>query len=198
MVWEDGAYRYKAAFGYDLEGLKALAFTREAQLKWYGLGEEKARQGEPRLLSVEERPIAEISHETAPPEVIDAAGKAEEIQANLCLPIPYKGEVLAYLNLENLHDPKAFGEDSLEAARFFATPLATLLHEIRTRKLLEEAALTDPLTGLPNRRAFDRFLEEELKRAERYGYPLALAVMDLRGFKQVNDRLGHAVGTSPS
>ena len=194
LVWEDGAYRYKAAFGYDLEGLKALAFTREAQLKWYGLGEEKARQGEPRLLSVEERPIAEISHETAPPEVIDAAGKAEEIQANLCLPIPYKGEVLAYLNLENLHDPKAFGEDSLEAARFFATPLATLLHEIRTRKLLEEAALTDPLTGLPNRRAFDRFLEEELKRAERYGYPLALAVMDLRGFKQVNDRLGHAVG----
>lgn len=113
-------------------------------------------------------------------------------------PHPLQGEVLAYLNLENLHDPKAFGEDSLEAARFFATPLATLLHEIRTRKLLEEAALTDPLTGLPNRRAFDRFLEEELKRAERYGYPLALAVMDLRGFKQVNDRLGHAVGTSPS
>jgi len=194
LVWEDGAYRYKAAHGYDLEGLKEVAFTREAQLRWYGLGEEKALQGEPRLLSVEERPIAEISHETAPPEIIDTAGKAQEIQANLCLPIPYKGEVLAYLNLDNLHDPNAFGEDSLEAARFFATPLATLLHEIRTRKLLEEAALTDPLTGLPNRRAFDRFLEEELKRAERYGYPLALAVMDLKGFKQVNDRLGHAVG----
>lgn len=37
-------------------------------------------------------------------------------------------------------------------------------------------------------------MEEELKRAERYGYPLSLGVMDLRGFKQVNDRLGHAVG----
>ncbi|WP_241374121.1 diguanylate cyclase domain-containing protein [Thermus arciformis] len=194
LVLEEGAYRYRAAVGYDLEGLRAISFTPEGMLLWYGRPEEGAKRGEPRLMSLAERPIAKISHETAPPEVIDRAGKAQEIQANLCLPVPYKGEVLAYLNLDNLHDPLAFGEDSLGVARFFAAPLATLLHESRTRKLLEEAALTDPLTGLPNRRAFDRFLLEELKRAERYGYPLALAVMDLRGFKQVNDRLGHAVG----
>lgn len=78
-------------------------------LLWYGHPEERARQGEPRLMSVEERPIAEISHKTAPPEVIDRAGRATEIRANLCLPVPYKGEVLAYLNLDNLHDPQAFG-----------------------------------------------------------------------------------------
>lgn len=47
MVWEDGAYRYKAAFGYDLEGLKALAFTREDQLKWYGLGRKRPAKGSP-------------------------------------------------------------------------------------------------------------------------------------------------------
>ncbi|WP_038057426.1 sensor domain-containing diguanylate cyclase [Thermus amyloliquefaciens] len=194
LVLEGKEYRYKAALGYDLEGLKGVAFSLEDQLRWYGQGREKALRGEPRILSAEAQTIAEISHETAPPEVMDAAGRVREIQANLCLPIPYKGEVLAYLNLDNLHDPKAFGEDSLEAARFFAAPLATLLHEVRTRHLLEEAALTDPLTGLGNRRAFDRYLLEELKRAERYGYPLSLAILDLRGFKQVNDRLGHAVG----
>jgi FOG: GGDEF domain len=125
---------------------------------------------------------------------MDRAGRATEIQANLCLPIPYQGQVLAYLNLDNLHDPRAFGEDSLEAARFFATPLAALLHEARTRRLLEEAALTDPLTGLPNRRAFERLFLEELKRAERHGYPLSLAVLDLKGFKAINDRLDHAAG----
>ena len=194
LVLEEGAYRFRAAVGYDLEGLKGVAFPPEDQLLWYGLGEERANRGEPRILSAEARPIAEISHKTAPPEVMDAAGRAKEIQANLCLPIPYKGEVLAYLNLDNLHDPQAFGEDSLEAARFFAAPLATLLHEARTRRLLEEAALTDPLTGLPNRRAFDRAFLEELKRAERYGYPLSLAILDLRGFKAINDRLGHAAG----
>ncbi|GGN04398.1 diguanylate cyclase [Thermus composti] len=194
LVWEDGAYRFRAAWGYDLEGLKAVSFTPERMLLWYGRPEEEARRGAPRIMSADQRPIAEVSHQTAPPEVIDTAGRAKEIQANLCLPVPYRGEVLAYLNLDNLHDPKAFGEDSLQAARFFAAPLATLLHEARTRTLLEEAALTDPLTGLPNRRAFDRFLPEELKRAERYGYPLSLAVLDLRGFKPINDRLGHATG----
>ncbi|WP_243030756.1 diguanylate cyclase [Thermus altitudinis] len=194
LVWENGAYHYKAAFGYRLEGLRTVAFSQEEQLLWYRLGPEKAQKGEPRILSLEHEPIAAISHETAPPEIMDTAGRVQEIQANLCLPIPYKGEVLAYLNLDNLHDPQAFGEDSLEAAHFFAAPLATLLHESRTRKLLEEAALTDPLTGLGNRRAFERFLQEELKRAERYGHPLSLAVLDLTGFKAVNDRLGHAVG----
>jgi len=194
LVLEEGVYRFRAAVGYDPEGLKAIAFPPEGMLLWYGHPEERARQGEPRLMSVEERPIAEISHKTAPPEVIDRAGRATEIRANLCLPVPHKGKVLAYLNLDNLHDPRAFGEDSLKAARFFAAPLATLLHETHTRRLLEEAALTDPLTGLPNRRAFERAFLEELKRAERYGYPLSLAVMDLRGFKPVNDRLGHAAG----
>lgn len=194
LVWEEGAYRFKAALGYDLEGLQTLTFSQEDQLLWYGLGAERAHQGEPRIMSVKERPIAEISHQTAPPEIIDTAGKAREIKANLCLPIPYKGKVLAFLNLDNLHDPQAFGEDSREVAQFFTAPLATLLHENRTRRLLEESALTDYLTGLGNRRAFDRSLEEELKRAERYGYPLSLAVLDLQGFKAVNDRLGHAVG----
>jgi len=194
LVLEKGVYRFRAAVGYDLEGLKGVAFSPEAQLLWYGRGKEEALRGEPRVLSAAEHPLAEISHETAPPEVMDTAGRVREIQANLCLPIPHKGQVLAYLNLDNLHDPRAFGEDSLRAARFFAAPLATLLHESQTRKLLEEAALTDPLTGLPNRRAFDGAFLEELKRAERYGHPLSLAVLDLKFFKKLNDRLGHAVG----
>jgi diguanylate cyclase (GGDEF)-like protein len=194
LVLEEGQYRFKAAVGYDLPALQSVAFSPEDQLLWYGLGEGQARRGEPRIMSQEERNIPEISHRTAPPQIIDTAGRAREIQANLCLPIPYKGEVLAYLNLDNLHDPRAFGEDSLQVARFFAAPIATLLHENRTRHLLEEAALTDPLTGLPNRRAFERAFLEELKRAERYGYPLSLAVLDLQGFKAINDRLGHATG----
>lgn len=194
LVLEGGVYRFRAAVGYDLEGLEGVTFGLEAQLLWYGRGKEEALRGEPRVLSAAEHPIAEISHETAPPEVMDTAGRVLEIKANLCLPVPHKDQVLAYLNLDNLHDPQAFGEDSLEAARFFAAPLAALLHESQTRKLLEEAALTDPLTGLPNRRAFEQAFLEELKRAERYGYPLSLALLDLTGFKLVNDRLGHAVG----
>lgn len=59
---------------------------------------------------------------------------------------------------------------------------------------VRQLSLTDELTGLPNRRAFQRRLEDEIARANRYGYPLTLAVIDLDEFKQINDSYGHAVG----
>jgi len=55
-------------------------------------------------------------------------------------------------------------------------------------------SVTDELTNLPNRRAFIRRLEDEVARVQRYGSPLSLALIDLDGFKSVNDRYGHAAG----
>ncbi|MEJ2564614.1 MAG: diguanylate cyclase [Gammaproteobacteria bacterium] len=55
-------------------------------------------------------------------------------------------------------------------------------------------SLTDDLTGLPNRRAFMRRLQDEVGRVQRYGNPLSLALIDLDGFKAVNDKFGHAAG----
>lgn len=55
-------------------------------------------------------------------------------------------------------------------------------------------SLTDELTGLPNRRAFLRRLEDEVARVQRYGFPLCLALIDLDHFKQINDKYGHAGG----
>jgi diguanylate cyclase (GGDEF)-like protein len=58
----------------------------------------------------------------------------------------------------------------------------------------EREGSTDGLTGLANRRAFDRRLAEELERARRDGSSVALALLDLDSFKQVNDTFGHAIG----
>jgi len=55
-------------------------------------------------------------------------------------------------------------------------------------------SLTDEFTGLPNRRAFMRRLQDETSRAQRYGAPLTLAMIDLDEFKAVNDLHGHAAG----
>jgi diguanylate cyclase (GGDEF)-like protein len=59
---------------------------------------------------------------------------------------------------------------------------------------LEHQALTDPLTGLVNRRGLARELDREMARAARHGSPLGFALMDLDNFKAYNDRHGHAVG----
>jgi diguanylate cyclase (GGDEF)-like protein len=59
---------------------------------------------------------------------------------------------------------------------------------------LERTAESDPLTGLLNRRGFERAFHRDLERARRTGAPLSIAMFDLDYFKQVNDRFGHAVG----
>ena len=62
------------------------------------------------------------------------------------------------------------------------------------QRTLEEQSITDALTGLKNRRFFDERLHEEFRRAQRYGDYLALIMLDLDHFKQVNDRFGHQAG----
>jgi diguanylate cyclase (GGDEF)-like protein len=74
------------------------------------------------------------------------------------------------------------------------------LIESDSRELTDELtrvrllSLTDELTGLPNRRAFMRRLEDEVARVQRYGFPLSFALMDLDHFKGINDEYGHAAG----
>lgn len=55
-------------------------------------------------------------------------------------------------------------------------------------------SLTDPLTGLYNRRNFDNTLEREFLRSKRYGGDLSLAIIDIDFFKKVNDTYGHLCG----
>jgi diguanylate cyclase (GGDEF)-like protein len=59
---------------------------------------------------------------------------------------------------------------------------------------LRSEALTDPLTGLANRRALDRDLRRELARSERYGHSFSLVLIDLDGLKLINDHYGHTAG----
>lgn len=69
--------------------------------------------------------------------------------------------------------------------------------EQRLRRTLEtkaRQAASDPLTGLPNRRTFDRRLNAEFKRARRFTEPASVLLIDADHFKQVNDHYGHSVG----
>ncbi len=69
-----------------------------------------------------------------------------------------------------------------------------ILIEYDELKRLELDAVTDPLTGLHNRRLFSETFEKELNRARRYSQPLGLVTLDLHRFKEVNDKHGHPRG----
>ncbi len=69
-----------------------------------------------------------------------------------------------------------------------------VLLEYEDFKKLQRNAVTDPLTGLYNRRLFGESFEKELNRARRYGSPLGIVILDLHRFKEVNDKYGHPRG----
>jgi diguanylate cyclase (GGDEF)-like protein len=61
-------------------------------------------------------------------------------------------------------------------------------------QLIQEQAITDPLTGLLNRRRFGELLANETARAKRLGHPLGLIMLDVDSFKEANDTHGHQTG----
>ena len=81
--------------------------------------------------------------------------------------------------------------DVLVSAGLFRVPIVIEYDDL---KILQLNAVTDPLTGLYNRRLFSETFEKELNRSRRYGSPLGLVVLDLHRFKEVNDKHGHPRG----
>lgn len=86
-------------------------------------------------------------------------------------------------------------------AQLFGYPVVALVcagaaygRHRRVVRRLEALALTDELTGLPNRRAWNDQLPRELSRARRGGQPVTVALVDLDRFKAFNDRFGHDAG----
>jgi diguanylate cyclase (GGDEF)-like protein len=90
---------------------------------------------------------------------------------------------------------KPFHRDELLARVRVGQRLIDLQRQIEAKnRLLEELALTDPLTGLPNRRAIEAWAPRQLSGAARHGFPFWVVVMDLDHFKSVNDTYGHDAG----
>jgi diguanylate cyclase (GGDEF)-like protein len=90
------------------------------------------------------------------------------------------------------------GREFNEEARFTAISIAAhavvALDNARLHRIVRQQALIDGLTGLANRRNAERSLETEASRAERFGGPLSVVLVDLDDFKEVNDRHGHLAG----
>jgi diguanylate cyclase (GGDEF)-like protein len=90
--------------------------------------------------------------------------------------------------------PHIISPSEIAIARLFAEQAGTVLHNASVYARVTEQSLTDEVTNLPNRRALDQRLIEETKRSFRHGHTFTLMMMDLDGFKAINDTFGHPAG----
>ena len=195
LILEDNQFRYRAMVTFDKMELHEVSFSVElTRDQWYGLGDEAWHQGIPRVDS--EAPLFEkaAGYEYRGEQFDDVLPSVASIRSSIGVPIPYQGEVRAFLNIDSLTDPNAFAEDSVALARSFGLQASLLLHEAHLRAEVQAAAQTDSLTGLLNRRAFTECLTREIAVARQQQQNLALLIADIRSFKAVNDTFGHAVG----
>jgi diguanylate cyclase (GGDEF)-like protein len=109
------------------------------------------------------------------------------------LPLKIQARVVGVMTIAH-PETFAFSKDELHMLRLLGDQAAVAIENARLHDLVNRQARTDMLTGLPNRRAFNEHLTHELHRAERYGHSFSLAVLDLDGFKAVNDLYGHPRG----
>jgi len=114
-------------------------------------------------------------------------------RAEAAIPLIVEGHPIGILLVDS---PQVAGikPDDLQALRLVSNELATAIAAARKYQDAATASTVDGLTQLYNHRYFYDRLEQELARASRYHHPLQVAILDLDGFKPINDRFGHLTG----
>lgn len=131
---------------------------------------------------------------TTDPRINPALLQATEMVGILHEPIVSGKGLLGVLTVAWDHEIKSPQAREVELVRLVAQEAAIALRRRESVAALARAALVDPLTGIANRRAYDAELPVALRRAGERDEPLAVVVMDLNGFKAVNDTIGHEAG----
>ncbi|MFH1227033.1 MAG: sensor domain-containing diguanylate cyclase [Planctomycetota bacterium] len=123
------------------------------------------------------------------------------ISETITFPIRGKTEPIGVMNLR--FDPKEHEllqgnpiarKGYIEVIKTISDILGLSIENIRLSTNLKELSVKDGLTGVFNRRYFDKIIEDEFKRAKRYDRKMALLFLDLDNFKQINDKHGHKQG----
>ncbi len=115
------------------------------------------------------------------------------IRSELAIPLVHAGQVLGVLDFEST-ELDGFQSRDIELLRHFADQVSIAISNSSLFDRLKEQAISDSLTKLRNRLFFIEAIEIEFSRSQRSGKPFSLVMMDLDGFKRVNDKLGHMAG----
>src|ERR1035438_8340907 len=127
------------------------------------------------------------------PSYLNDPDKTSILCSAVAVPLEGVNGVVGVLSLYHL-DRDAFTKDHLRILLGVSPKIGMAVENALRFRQVESSATTDFLTSLPNGRSLFLQLDAEISRAKRSNQPLAVLVVDLDGFKQINDRFGHTEG----
>ncbi len=114
---------------------------------------------------------------------------------NAVVPIQVgRGRMIGALAVDNLMTDRPITRSDVSSLMNYATQAGLAIESHWTHERILNQSITDPLTGLYNRRFFDRALNQEMARCQRYRRACSLIMADIDHFKRVNDAHGHQAG----
>jgi diguanylate cyclase (GGDEF)-like protein len=131
-----------------------------------------------------------VPHVDADPDFMRAS---YEIKSEIAIPLLKDENVLGVINVESKGDAE-LEEKDVNVLQALAGSLAIAIDNARLHAEVKRMALTDVVSGLANRRAFEEILQAEVARVSRYNHPISLIILDLDSFKEYNDKWGHPAG----
>ena len=116
-----------------------------------------------------------------------------EVKSEIAVPLLKDEHVLGVLNVEAEYSALLDDNDA-NLLNALAGSIAVAIDNAHLHAEVKRMAMTDVISGLANRRAFDEILFAEMTRASRYSQPISLIILDLDSFKEYNDKWGHPAG----
>lgn len=136
------------------------------------------------------RRCAMVGDVKADPRYVEAL---PETRSELAVPLLFAGTLVGVLNVESPY-PSFFDDEDRVLLEVVANHVATALSNLSSQQTLRAQALRDPLTGLFNRHHFNSIIAPEMSRSDRYARPCTIMMLDVDGFRSVNNRFGHLKG----
>ncbi len=115
----------------------------------------------------------------------------------ISVPINLEGRLKGVINISDKVKGGAFNEDDLNLIQSIMKSASVAIERsllFKRAKELQKLSITDPLTGIYNRRYLNRRLSEEITRYNRYKHPFSFMMLDMDKFKEYNDTYGHIPG----
>jgi diguanylate cyclase (GGDEF)-like protein len=119
---------------------------------------------------------------------------SEAVHEALGVPLVTRSGRIGWLGIFSRDPATRFSDDDLRGLEELAERVAPAIENARRFREARKLADLDALTGLHNRRYFHETLAREVDRAQRYQRRLSLVMVDVDGFKEINDRIGHLAG----